>query len=139
VSGVQVRVRVGGEQYALPVAHIHEVVDLGKLGAVPGSADCVLGLLNLNGEIVPAFDLASILQIARDAQPRRLLITQRGSQRAAFAVDEVLDVGPLDGTMQESDSPHLLASMVLDGAMVGMLDVDGLFASIAPGDREDDQ
>jgi chemotaxis signal transduction protein len=123
---------VGGEQYALPVRYVHEVVDLGELSAVPGSADSVLGLLNLNGEIVPVFDLASILQIERDAQPRRLLITQCDSQRAAFAIDEVLDVGPLDGTMQESDSPRLLASMVLDGAMVGMLAVDGLFASIAP-------
>jgi chemotaxis signal transduction protein len=103
VNSVQVRVRVGGEQYALPVEHVHEVVDL-----------------------------ASILQIEHDEHPRRLLITQCDGQRAAFAVDEVLDVGPLDGTMQESDSPHLLASMVLDGAMVGMLAVDGLFASIAP-------
>jgi chemotaxis signal transduction protein len=132
VNGVQVRVRVGGEQYALPVEHVHEVVDLGELSAVPGSADSVLGLLNLGGEIVPTFDLASILQIEHDEHPRRLLITQCDGQRAAFAVDEVLDVGPLDGTMQESDSPHLLASMVLDGAMVGMLAVDGLFASIAP-------
>ena len=126
------RVRVGGEQYALPVANVHEVLDLGELSTIPGSADCVLGLLNLNGEIVPAFDLASILQIERDDHPRRLLITQCDGQRAAFAVDEVLDVGPLAGTMQESDSPHLLASMVLDGSMVGMLAVDGLFASITP-------
>jgi purine-binding chemotaxis protein CheW len=125
-------VRVGGEQYALGVEHVHEVLDLGELSAVPGSADSVLGLLNLNGEIVPAFDLASILQIERDAHPRYLLIVQRGGQRAAFAVDEVLDVGPLDGTLQESDSPHLLGSIVLDGAMVGTLAVDGLFASIAP-------
>jgi chemotaxis signal transduction protein len=123
---------VGGEQYALPVAYIHEVVDLGEVSAVPGSADCVLGLLNCSGEIIPAFDLASILQIERDGHPRRLLITQCDGHRAAFAVDEVLDVGPLAGTMQESDSPQLLASMVLDGAMVGMLAVDGLFASIAP-------
>jgi purine-binding chemotaxis protein CheW len=127
-----VRVRVGGEQYALGVAHVHEVVDLGELSAIPGSADNLLGLLNLRGEIVPAFDLASILQIDSDAHPRRLLITQRDGQRAALAVDEVLDVAPLDGAMQESDSPHLLASMVLDGAMVGMLSVDGLFASITP-------
>ncbi len=126
------RVRVGGEQYALPVANVHEVLDLGELSTVPGSADCVLGLLNLGGEIVPAFDLASILRIERDDHPRRLLVTQCDGRRAAFAVDEVLDVGPLAGTMQESDSPHLLASMVLDEAMVGMLAVDGLFASITP-------
>ncbi len=76
MSGAQVRVRVGGEQYALPVEHVYEVVDLGELTPVPGSADSVLGLLNLNGEIVPTFDLARILQIEREGRPRRLLVTE---------------------------------------------------------------
>jgi chemotaxis signal transduction protein len=137
-----VRVRVGGEQYALPVEHVHEVIDVGELTPVPGAAESVLGLRNCNGEIVPAFDLAKILQIERDGHrseidrskigQRRLLVTECAARRAAFAVDEVIDVGPLAGTMQESDSPYLLASMVLDGAMVGVLAVDALFDSIAP-------
>jgi chemotaxis signal transduction protein len=134
MSGAQVRVRVGGEQYTLPVEHVHEVVDLGELTPVPGSADSVLGLSNLNGEVVPAFDLARILQIEREGRPRRLLVAECDGQRAAFAVDEVIDVGPLAGTMQESESRHLLASTVLDGAMVGVLAVDALFDSIAPED-----
>ncbi len=134
MSGVQIRVRVGTEQYALPVEYVHQVVDLGELTPVPGSADVVLGLRNLNGEIVPAFDLAKILQIERDGRPPRLLVAECHGQRAAFAVDEVLDVGPLAGTMQESESPHLLASTVLDGALVGVLAVDALFDSIAPED-----
>jgi chemotaxis signal transduction protein len=135
-----VRVRVGGEQYALPVEHVHEVVDLGELALVPGAAESVLGLRNLNGEIVPAFDLARILEIERDGHrseigQRRLLVTEYGGQRAAFAVDEVIDVAPLAGTMQESESRYLLASTVLDGAMVGVLAVDALFDSISPEDE----
>jgi chemotaxis signal transduction protein len=135
VSAVQIRVRVGAEQYALPVEYVHQVVDLGELTPVPGSPDTVLGLRNCNGEIVPAFDLARILQIERDARPPRLLVTECHGQRAAFAVDEVLDVGPLAGTLQESGSPHLLGSTVLDGALVGVLAVEALFDSITPGDE----
>jgi purine-binding chemotaxis protein CheW len=127
-----VRVRVGGEQYALPVEHVCEVVDLGEITSVPGAADSVLGLRNLNGEIVPAFDLARILQIERDERPRRLLVTECHGQRVAFAVDDVIDVGPLASAMQESQSRHLLASTVLDGVLVGVLAVDALFDSIAP-------
>jgi chemotaxis signal transduction protein len=137
-------VRVGAEQYALPVEYVHEVVDLGELTPVPGSADSVLGLRNLNGEIVPAFDLARILEIEGDGhrsggdrskigQPR-LLVTECRGQRAAFAVDEVIDVGTLAGAMQASESRHLLASTVIDGAMVGVLAVDALFDTIAPED-----
>jgi purine-binding chemotaxis protein CheW len=132
VGGAQVRVQVGGEQYALPVEHVHEVVDLGEVTPVPGAPDSLLGLRNLSGEIVPAFDLARILEIGRDGRARRLLVTECNEQRVAFAVDDVIDVGPLAGTMQESESQHLLASTVLDGVLVGVLDVDALFDSIAP-------
>jgi chemotaxis signal transduction protein len=135
VSAVQIRVRVGAEQYALPVEHVHEVLDLGELTPVPGAAPIVLGLRNVDGEIVPAFDLARILRIERDGgSPPRLLLTECRGQRAAFAVDEVIDVGPLAGAMQESESPHLLASTVLDGALVGVLAMDALFDSVAAED-----
>jgi chemotaxis signal transduction protein len=133
VDGAQVRVQVGGEQYALGVEHVHEVLDLGELTPVPGAPESVLGLRNVDGEIVPAFDLAKILQIQSERRPRRLLVAECRSQRAAFAVDEVIDVGPIAGTMQASESRHLLASTVLDGAMVGVLAVDGLFDSIMGG------
>ncbi len=122
--------RVGGEQYALGVEHVNEVVDLGELTPVPGAPEHVLGLRNVDGEIVPAFDLARILQISSERRPRRLLVTECRSQRAGFAVDEVIDVGTIAGAMQESESRHLLASTVLDGAMVGVLAVDALFDSI---------
>jgi purine-binding chemotaxis protein CheW len=137
MNGAQVRVRVGGEQYALGVEHVHEVVDLGELTPVPGSTDSVLGLRNVNGEIVPVFDLAGVLGVERDGLRsdvgrRRLLVAESDGQRAAFAVDEVIDVAPIAGTMQESESRHLIASTVIDGTMVGVLAVDALFKSIAP-------
>jgi purine-binding chemotaxis protein CheW len=137
-------VRVGAEQYALPVEYVHEVVDLGELTPVPGAADSVLGLHNLNGEIVPAFDLARILRIERDGHRSeldqskigrpRLLVTECDGRRAALAVDEVIDVGPLAGIMQESESHYLFATTVIDGTMVGVLSVDDLFDSLASED-----
>jgi purine-binding chemotaxis protein CheW len=137
MNGAQVRVRIGGEQYALAVEHVHEVVDVGELTPVPGTPDSVLGLRNVNGEIVPVFDLAKILGIEpggrrADVGQRRLLIAECGGQRAALAVDEVIDVAPIASTTQESESRHLLASTVIDGTMVGVLAVDDLFKSIAP-------
>jgi len=139
-TGVHVRVRVAGEQYALPVEHVQEVVDLDELTPVPGAAESLLGLLNLGGEIVPAFDLAKILGIEpgghrAEIGRRRLLVAECGGQRAAFAVDDVLDVGPLASAMQESDARYLLASTVLDGELVGMLAVESLFDSIVPEEQ----
>jgi chemotaxis signal transduction protein len=135
MSTVQVRSRVGREQYALAVEHVRSVVDTGELTPVPGSPENVLGLRNLNGEILPAFDLARILGIERDGRPARLLVCEYQGQQAAFAVDEVLDVGPATATMQESDSCQLDGSMVIDGVMVGVLAIGVLFDSIAAEDQ----
>jgi chemotaxis signal transduction protein len=135
MSTVQVRSRVGREQYALAVEHVRSVVDTGELTPVPGSPENVLGLRNLNGEILPAFDLARILGIERDGRPARLLVCEYQGQQAAFAVDEVLDVGPATATMQESDSCQLDGSMVVDGVMVGVLAIGVLFDSIAAEDQ----
>jgi chemotaxis signal transduction protein len=123
VDGVHVRVRVGGEQYALAVAHVQEVLGLGELSAVPGSAPSMLGLRNLAGEILPVFDLASVLQIEGDGQPKRLVVLEHATKRAAFAVDEVLEVGQLVGERQASESPHLRSSLVVDSTLIGVIDV----------------
>jgi chemotaxis signal transduction protein len=130
VSGVHVRVRVGDEQYALPVEHVHEIVELGEVTPVPGSAASVLGLRNLDGEVLPVLDLARILQIERDGRAGLLLVTEHSERRAAFAVDEVIDVEHLVGTTQESEASYLPASTVIDGALVGVLEVGALLDTI---------
>jgi purine-binding chemotaxis protein CheW len=126
MTDVHVRVGVGGEQYAMPVRHVNEVVEVGELTPVPGTPDSLLGLRNLGGEIVPALDLARILQIEHDGRPGRLVVVEHGGRRTAFAVDEVIDVGRLAGEMEEHESPYLLASTVIDDAMVGVLSLDVL-------------
>jgi chemotaxis signal transduction protein len=130
VSDVHVRVGVGGEQYALPVQYVHEVIDLGELTPIPGAPDYVLGLRNMGGEILPAFDLASLLEIERGGPPGRLLIAEHDGRRGALAVNRVIDVAPLTGPMQEPQSPNLLARTVIDGTLVGVLAVDVLLDTI---------
>jgi chemotaxis signal transduction protein len=131
MNGVHVRVAIGGEQYALPVEHVHEVVEVGDLTPVPGAADSMLGLRNLSGEIVPTLDLASLLHVEHDGRAERLVVVEHDGRRTAFAVDEVVDVGPLAGADDEHESPNLLASTVIDGTMVGVLAVDVLLESIS--------
>jgi chemotaxis signal transduction protein len=136
VIGVHVRVRVGGEQYALPVEHVHEIVELGEVIPVPGSAASVLGLRNLDGEVLPVLDLARILQIQRDDRAGLLLVTEHGERRAGFAVDEVIDVERLAGTRQESESSYLPASTLIDGALVGVLEVGALLDTVVEDGEE---
>jgi purine-binding chemotaxis protein CheW len=128
MAGVHVRVGVGGEQYALPVEHVREVVEVGDVTPVPGAADGVIGLRNLSGEIVSAVDLARVLHVANDGSPKRLVVVERRGRRTALAVNEVIDVGPIAGNLETHESPQLLASAVVDGEMVGVLDLDVVLA-----------
>src|SRR2546429_38607 len=65
MSPLHVRVRVSGEEYALPVDDVLEVADIGEIAAVPGATDAVLGVRNLRGHVLPVVELATVLGLPR--------------------------------------------------------------------------
>jgi chemotaxis signal transduction protein len=131
MSAVHVRVRVGTESYAVGVEHVIEVAELGRLTPVPGAHASVLGVRNLRGEVLPVFDLASVLGITGDSLPQRLLVTEHGSLRAGFAIDGVTDVGPLPPVTEETQSNLLAGAALDDSSLVGVVDIERLFAALA--------
>ncbi len=46
-----------GEQYALPIDEVREIVKVPVLTEVPGSMQSMLGILNLKGEILAVYDV----------------------------------------------------------------------------------
>jgi purine-binding chemotaxis protein CheW len=131
MNGVHVRLRVGSERYAVPIENVLEVAELGELSALPGAGDAVLGVRNLRGRVLPVFDLARVLTIAGDATALRMLVAEHQGRLAALAVDEVIDVATLDGDDERTDAEHLSGAVLEDGHLVGIIDVEGLFASLA--------
>ncbi len=96
MTGVHVRVRVGGEDYALPVEGVREVANRGRITPVPG-APPTLGVWNLRGEVMAIVDLAALLGLEDESESTRVVIAEEGDIRAGFAVESVVDVGPLAG------------------------------------------
>jgi chemotaxis signal transduction protein len=130
-GAVHVRVRLGGESYAVAVENVIEVAELGMLSPVPGADATVLGVRNLRGEVLPVFDLASVLGIRGDSLPKRLLVTEHGSLRAGFAIDEVTDVGAIPPVAEETQSKLLSGAALDDSGLIGVVDVERLFAALA--------
>jgi len=130
MSGVHVQVRVGAELYALSVAHVLEVGQIGDLTVAPGSSPATLGVRNLRGDLLPVFDLAAVLGLQRSPAPQRMLVVERGRTRAGFAVDEVTDVDELPEADQEVDSELLSSAALIEGSLVGVIDVDRLFDTL---------
>jgi purine-binding chemotaxis protein CheW len=132
---VHVRFRLGDESFAVPVAQVLEVADLGALAPVPGAPASVLGVRNLRGQVLPVIDLATVLGTARAQEAEKLVIAEEGGRRAGFAIDEVTDVGELPGTVQGTESPYLSGSALVEGDLVGIVDVEGVFAAVERGTR----
>lgn len=133
MSGVHVRLQVGGETYALPIENVLEVAELGELATVPGAGRGVLGLRNFHGQVLPVFDLAFVLRIPREGPPPCLIVADQGGCLAGFAVDGVTNVAPLEGAPQQTDIDYLAHAMLEDGALVGVLDVPRVFSALGEG------
>jgi chemotaxis signal transduction protein len=132
MSRVHVRVLAGGEHYALPVAAVLEIADLGQVTPVPGAPSGVLGVRNLRGQVIPVIDLATMLGLSTEAESERIVVTDDGSRRAALAVTGTVDVGELGPSTEEVDSPYLSGAVLVDDALVGIVDVAELLAAVAP-------
>lgn len=125
-----VLLRLGTESYAAPVGHVLEVAELGEVSPVPGAPPAVLGVRNLRGQILPVIDLALLLGVPRTAPPGRLLVAEAAGQRAGFAIDQVTEVGELDGHWDEAESPLLTAAVLAGEDLVGVLDMPKLFDAL---------
>src|SRR5215212_10563673 len=132
---IHVRFRLGDESFALPVAQVLEVAELGSLARVPGAPPSVLGVRNLRGQVLPVIDLAGVLGTAHARRAQRLVITEEAGRRAGLAIDEVTDVAELTGPLQDAHSPFLSGSTLVEGDLVGIVDVEGVFSAVERGTR----
>jgi purine-binding chemotaxis protein CheW len=123
MSDTHVRVRVAGEQYALPVGSVLEVAERGKITPVPGAPPEVLGVRNFHGQVIPVIDMASRLGLDRDAEAPLIVVAQEGEHQAGLAVDEVLEVGEMPKVSNETESDLLAGAATIEGSLVGVVDV----------------
>ena len=130
MSETHVRIRVGGEAYALPVENVREVAELGEVTPVPGAGRAVLGVRNLRGEVLPVFDLATVFGAERAGHGERLVVAEGVGRRAGFAIDAVTDVGTLPEAVQEAESDLLTGAALADGELVGIVDLEAVFVAL---------
>lgn len=135
MSSLHVRVRVRGEDYALPVDDVLEIADYGEVAPVPGAPESILGVRNLRGQVLPVVDLARVLGLPPGPAAERMVVAESGGRRAGLAVDSVDDVEELGEAGEPAESPHLSGAVLSGGALVGVVEVASVLASIerAPG------
>jgi chemotaxis signal transduction protein len=135
MTGMHVRVRAGGERYALAVTDVTEVGELGEVTPVPGSAPEVLGLHNLRGQVVPVVDLAAMMGLGDRGELSRVVIAESGNRRAGLAVEAVEGIEAVPEPSEDSASPLLSGAVLVDGELVGIVQTGALLDTLAPEER----
>jgi purine-binding chemotaxis protein CheW len=132
MSGVHVRVRIGGEDYALPVEQVVEATDVGDVTPVPGAPREMLGVRNLRGQVLPVVELGLLLGLGEAREAARLVIAEDGDRRAGLVVESIVAVGELPDATHPAASALVAGAALVDGDLVGVLDLAAALDAIAP-------
>jgi purine-binding chemotaxis protein CheW len=86
--------RLGGEEYAVLVADVREVLKNYQLTIVPNTPDYILGVMSLRGTMLPIIDLCKRFGLAPGAKDEksRIVVTSSAEEEAGLLVDRVTGV-----------------------------------------------
>jgi purine-binding chemotaxis protein CheW len=131
---------LGTEEYALPIAAVHEIIRFTEPRSVASEVAWIRGVIGLRGKIIPIFDLASRLDLeAADSQPGKIVILETGGDQVGVMVDEVEEVLTVSGDQLEpvpTASPDTIEAIAkIDDRLVILLNPEGLFASAPSSDE----
>jgi purine-binding chemotaxis protein CheW len=134
---------IAGEQYAVDIERIVEIVTPRPATRIPNASSSILGIISLRGTIVTLVDVRQKLGHPRggDATPdTRIVVIDNGSETVGFVVDRVLRVVK---TSRDALEPHpvvhaaelneaILGVFRIAGALTILLDLDKLLDHDAP-------
>jgi purine-binding chemotaxis protein CheW len=86
--------RLGGEEYAVLVADVREVLKSYHLTIVPNSPDYILGVMTLRGTVLPVIDLCKRFGLAQATKDEksRIVVASSADEEAGLLVDRVTGV-----------------------------------------------
>lgn len=109
------RMAVGGQDLAVAIEDVREILEVGRLTALPRTPDFVRGVMNLRGAVVPVIDLA-----ARVGQPAITI-----GRRSCVVVVEA-EPPAVDDSAAATDDPAEAPANEGNTLVVGLL-VDAVF------------
>lgn len=90
--------RIGEEQYGFDVRGVTAIEPLLEIVPVPAGPACVLGLMNLRGEVIPVYSLRKRFGMEEytDKALTKLIVARYNEKPLAFKVDEVLEMSDFE-------------------------------------------
>lgn len=95
----------GGEEYALPLLRVREIVEYGGVTRLPAMPSYVLGVLDLRGQVVPVIDVAAKLGLGERPVGKRscIVVVDIGLAQSGAVVGVLVEAvrGVIELTVRE--------------------------------------
>ncbi|HEY2029253.1 MAG TPA: chemotaxis protein CheW [Myxococcales bacterium] len=93
----------GGNRYALPLAAVRRVTEMGFLARVPRAPPALLGVMNQQGRVACLVDLGALVGLrARPARPEgKVVMLQRARGDVGLYVSEVAGISDLPAEVRD--------------------------------------
>ncbi|HWI22574.1 MAG TPA: chemotaxis protein CheW [Baekduia sp.] len=90
--------KLAGEEYALPIEQVHEIIRFSEPRAVTSDDPAVRGVISLRGRILPVFDLATRLGAPSTeiGETTRVVVVESDDDMLGVIVDSVAAVMTVD-------------------------------------------
>jgi len=87
-------IRLGKELYGIPVEKIRKIVKPLQITSIPGTAPHIMGLMNLQGEILCIADVKVLLNMGKviPAENSRVVVIKTVEGPVGVFCDEVMDI-----------------------------------------------
>lgn len=125
---------LAGQQYAVPILKVFEVLASADIEPVPMAPRGVLGVINLRGSIVTVMDLRIWLGFEPAQTHRCILIINHDNQPVGFCVDRIIEVlniskdaiRPVPNAAGTEVSPCVSGLVNRNGEMLTLLELSDL-------------
>jgi purine-binding chemotaxis protein CheW len=91
-----------GENYALPIADVSEIIRYTPRRSISSDAPWIRGIISLRGKVIPVFDLASCLGLAAAGEPAKIIVIESHTGHLGVMVDELDEVLSISGEQIEA-------------------------------------
>jgi purine-binding chemotaxis protein CheW len=130
---------LAGEEYALPIASVREIIRYSEPRRVASGASWIRGVMGLRGKIIPVYDLAARLRLGATTDAGKIVIVEGPAGQAGIMVDEVEEVLTVRSDQLEpvptANTDSIEAIAKIDDRLVILLNSEGLFASTPAADE----
>ena len=128
--------RAAGERYAIAAADVVKVAQCGHVCPAPRLPSCILGVTQLRGRIVTAFDVVTLLDGGArrviDSEHAWLLLLDRGAKNLGLVADAVDEIVPAEaGRLVKARIDHARLTYVFGAAHALEFDAPDRVGTIA--------